>query len=57
MMQLLDDDDSLEIINETVDKLEESDDGYRVKTGMRSLLQSMHRRMVKYVRDYQPDAK
>lgn len=56
MMQLIDDDDSLAIVYESVGDKSEADDDFRVKTGMISVIRAMVNLLVKLVQEYDPEA-
>ncbi len=56
MLQLLNDDDSLSIAYEAGGDKSDGDDGYRVKTGMLSIVKAMANHLVKLVKKYRPEA-
>jgi hypothetical protein len=56
MLQLFNDDDSLSIVYEAGGDRSEGDDGFRVKTGMLSVVKAMANHLVKLVKKYRPDA-
>lgn len=57
MMQLIDDSDSLAIVYESIGDQEGADDGFRVRTGMASVVRAMVGRLMGLVKEYMDDVK